>query len=220
MSNIKQVPISVELLNINQIHYTLKSYKLIEEAGRTCYKSENKNNSIEITESLIKITESFIKGLIKSGHTSVLEHLTVSARIICDRGTSHQLVRHRHIAVSQQSTRYVTSEPLEVIKPLSLDKSSLGYAKWLKSVNDASENYSSLLEIGVGKDIARSTLPICTKTELVITTNIREWRHIIQQRRSKYAHENAREVARQLLILFYSELPALFEDLKEDQIDE
>lgn len=213
MTNIKQVPISVELLNINQIHYTLKSYKLIEEAGRTCYKSENKNNSIEITES-------FVKGLIKSGHTSVLEHLNVSARIICDRGTSHQLVRHRHIAVSQQSTRYVTSEPLEVIKPLSLDKSSLGYARWLKSVNDASENYSSLLKIGVGKDIARSTLPICTKTELVITTNVREWRHIIQQRRSKYAHENAREVARQLLILFYSELPALFEDLKEDQIDE
>ena len=213
MNNIKQVPISVELLNTNQPYYTLKSYKLIEEAGRTCYKSENKNNSIEITES-------FIKGLIKSGHTSVLEHLTVSARIICDRGTSHQLVRHRHIAVSQQSTRYVTSEPLEVIKPLSLDKSSLGYAKWLKSVNDASENYSSLLEIGVGKDIARSTLPICTKTELVITTNVREWRHIIQQRSSKHAHENIREVARQLFILFYSELPALFEDLKEDQIDE
>ena len=213
MSNIKQVPISVELLNINQIHYTLKSYKLIEEAGRTCYKSDNKNNSIEITES-------FIKGLIKSGHTSVLEHLTVSARIICDRGTSHQLVRHRHIAVSQQSTRYVTSEPLEVIKPLSLDKSSLGYAKWLKSVNDASENYSSLLEIGVGKDIARSTLPICTKTELVVTTNIREWRHIIQQRSSKHAHENIREVARLLLDEFMEALPVIFEDLKEDQIDE
>ena len=213
MTNIKQVPISVELLNINQIHYTLKSYKLIEEAGRTCYKSENKNNSIEITES-------FVKGLIKSGHTSVLEHLTVSARIICDRGTSHQLVRHRHIAVSQQSTRYVTSEPLEVIKPLSLDKSSLGYAKWLKSVNDASENYSSLLEIGVGKDIARSTLPICTKTELVITTNIREWRHIIQQRSSKHAHENIREVARLLLDEFMEALPVIFEDLKEDQIDE
>ena len=148
MSNIKQVPISVELLNINQPYYTLKSYKLIEEAGRTCYKSENKNNSIEITES-------FIKGLIKSGHTSVLEHLTVSARIVCDRGTSHQLVRHRHIAVSQQSTRYVTSEPLEVIKPLSLDDNSLGYARWLKSVNDASENYSRLMEIGAGKDVAR-----------------------------------------------------------------
>ena len=213
MNNIKQVPISVELLNINQPYYTLKSYELIEEAGRTCYKSENKNNSKEITES-------FIKGLIKSGHTSVLEHLTVSARIVCDRGTSHQLVRHRHIAVSQQSTRYVTSEPLEVIKPLSLDESSLGYAKWLKSVNNASENYSRLMEIGAGKDIARSTLPICTKTELVITTNVREWRHIIKQRSSKYAHENIREVARQLLILFYSELPVLFEDLKEDQIDE
>ena len=213
MNKIKQVPISVELLNINQPCYTLKSYKLIEEAGRTCYKSDNKNNSIEITES-------FVKGLIKSGHTSVLEHLTVSARIICDRGTSHQLVRHRHIAVSQQSTRYVASEPLEVIKPLSLDKSSLGYARWLKSVNDASENYSSLLGIGVGKDIARSTLPICTKTELVITTNIREWRHIIQQRSSKRAHENIREVARQLLDEFMEVLPVIFEDLKEDQIDE
>ena len=209
MSNIKQVPISVELLNINQPYYTLKSYKLIEEAGRTCYKSENKNNSIEITES-------FIKGLIKSGHTSVLEHLTVSARIVCDRGTSHQLVRHRHIAVSQQSTRYVTSEPLEVIKPLSLDDNSLGYARWLKSVNDASENYSRLMEIGAGKDVARSTLPICTKTELVVTTNVREWRHIIRQRSSKHAHENIREVARLLLDEFMEVLPVIFEDLKED----
>ena len=211
MSNFKTIPISVELIDDNL--NTIDACRKIEEAGRTCYKSENKNNSIEITES-------FIKGLIKSGHTSVLEHLTVSARIICDRGTSHQLVRHRHIAVSQQSTRYVTSEPLEVIKPLSLDKSSLGYAKWLKSVNDASENYSSLLEIGVGKDIARSTLPICTKTELVITTNIREWRHIIQQRSSKHAHENIREVARLLLDEFMEALPVIFEDLKEDQIDE
>lgn len=205
--NVRVVPIGVELLNIDIPDYTLKSYKLIEEAGRTCYKSENKNNSRELTES-------FIRGLIKSGHTSVLEHLSISARIVCDRGTSHQLVRHRHIAVSQQSTRYVTSEPLEVIKPISLEPGCLDYARWLMSVEEDATTYSRLLELGADKDIARSVLPICTKTELVITANAREWRHIIEQRSSKHAHENIREVSKLLLDELMGILPVLFEDLE------
>ena len=205
--NVRVVPIGVELLNIDIPDYTLKSYKLIEEAGRTCYKSENKNNSRELTES-------FIRGLIKSGHTSVLEHLSISARIICDRGTSHQLVRHRHIAVSQQSTRYVSSEPLEVIKPISLKEGTDAYAKWLIAMFETSQTYAKLMDLGVGKDIARSVLPICTKTELVITANAREWRHIIEQRSSKHAHENIREVSKLLLDELMGILPVLFEDLE------
>ena len=204
----KIVPISVELLNTGCCNYTNKSYKLIEEAGRTCYKSENKGDCLDLTKS-------FIRGLIKSGHTSVLEHLTVSARIVCDRGTSHQLVRHRHIAVSQQSTRYVSSEDLEVIKPISLEPASLEYARWLLSVEEDETNYNRLLELGADKDIARSVLPLCTKTELVISANIREWRHIIEQRSSKHAHENIREVARLLLDEFMEVLPVLFEDFEE-----
>ena len=209
----RTVPISVELLNTDCHNYTNKSYKLIEEAGRTCYKSANKNDHLDLTKS-------FIRGLIKSGHTSVLEHLTVSARIVCDRGTSHQLVRHRHIAVSQQSTRYVSSEDLEVIKPISLDPASLEYARWLLSVEEDETNYNRLLELGVGKDIARSVLPLCTKTELVISANVREWRHIIEQRSSKHAHENIREVAKLLLNEFMEVLPVLFEDLEVESINE
>ena len=208
MSNFKTIPISVELIDDNL--NTIDAYRKIEEAGRTCYKSSNKNDDQ-------KITESFIRGLIKSGHTSVIEHLTLTVRIICDRGTSHQLIRHRHISVSQQSTRYVSSlGGLEVIKPLSLDENTEAYKEWATAIDKAGESYSNLIELGTEKDIARAVLPMCLKTELVVTTNVREWRQIIKQRSSNYAHENIRELANHLLELFYKELPVLFEDLKED----
>lgn len=212
------VPISVDFsneLNIGKDDkgYRDKVYKKIEEAGRTCYKSENKNNSIEITES-------FINGLILSGHTSVIEHMNFTVRIICDRGTSHQLVRHRHTSISQQSTRYVSSVDMEVVKPTSLEEGTKEFEIWEKAMLNAEKDYAELLDLGVGKDIARAVLPISTKTEIVLTTNVREWREIIKQRISKYAHENAREVARQLLLLFHSEVPVLFDDLYQKEIVE
>ena len=204
----KIIPISVELLDIPT--EPIYAYRRIEEAGRTCYKSENKNNDV-------KLTESFIRGLIKSGHTSVLEHLNISFRIVCDRGTSHQLVRHRHIAVSQQSTRYVSSESgIEVIKPLSLCEGTPGYDIWVDSIKSSEKGYANLMKCDmVDKDLARSVLPLCTKTELVITTNAREWRQIIKQRSSPHAHENIRLVANMLLAELCKYYPVVFEDLKK-----
>lgn len=208
----KIVPISVELIGVEEKdeNFTINTYKRIEEAGRTCYKSSNKDDKLEITES-------FIKGLIKSGHTSVLEHMNLSVRIVCDRGTSHQLVRHRHIGVSQQSTRYVSSlGDMEVIKPVGIEEGTEEFKVWSKSIEQAESNYQKMMEVtGNNKDLSRAVLPMSLKTELVITTNIREWRQIIEQRSSKYAHENIRELSRQLLDVFRDKLPVLFEDLVE-----
>ena len=201
----KITPISVEMLEKPKSPIT--AYRRIEEAGRTCYKSHNKNNSEDITKS-------FIRGLIKSGHTSVLEHLNISFRIICDRGTSHQLVRHRHIAISQQSTRYVDSKDLEVIKPPSLEKGSESYNIWLSAVEKIEQNYNSLLTESGQKDTARAILPLCTKTELVITANAREWRHIIAQRSSQQAHENIRCLSKLILDELCKHYPVIFEDLR------
>ena len=214
----KIVPIKVDFpdeLNIgkNEAGYRDNVYKKIEEAGRTCYKSKNKEGSREITES-------FINGLILSGHTSVIEHMNFTVRIICDRGTSHQLVRHRHTSISQQSTRYVSSVDMEVVKPISLEEGTKEFDIWEKAMLNAEKDYAELLDLGVSKDIARAVLPISAKTEIVLTTNVREWREIIKQRISKYAHENAREVAKQLLILFHSEVPVLFDDIYQKEIVE
>lgn len=198
------IPISVELLDKPESPIT--AYRKIEEAGRTCYKSHNKNASEDITKS-------FIKGLIQSGHTSVLEHLNISFRIVCDRGTSHQLVRHRHIAISQQSTRYVDSKDLEVIQPLSIPADSVEYKLWYDGVNQIERAYNALLSETNSKDLARSVLPLCTKTELILTANAREWRHIIEQRSTPHAHENIRKLASLILEELCVHYPVIFEDL-------
>ena len=72
--------------------------KKIERIGRTCYKSES-----NITDDS---AERFIKNIIKNGHESVLEHVSITLRVICDRGVSHEIVRHRIASYSQESTRY------------------------------------------------------------------------------------------------------------------
>ena len=200
----KITPISVEMLEKPKSPIT--AYRKIEEAGRTCYKSHNRNASEDITKS-------FIKGLIKSGHTSVLEHLNISFRIVCDRGTSHQLVRHRHIAISQQSTRYVDSKDLEVIRPLGMSADSIEYKLWYDGVNHIERVYNALLSETNSKDLARSILPLCTKTELILTANAREWRHIIEQRSTPHAHENIRKLASLILEELCLHYPVIFEDL-------
>src|SRR3972149_10313468 len=81
--------------------YGLMLLRHIERAGRTCYKSEDKNlnNNFEITKR-------FIEKIVKSGHHSVLEHTNITVRLITNRGTTHELVRHRLASYSQESTRY------------------------------------------------------------------------------------------------------------------
>ena len=86
---------SIEL--IDKINYT-DVLRKIELSGRVCYKSEDR-----ITEDS---AEKFIRGIIKRGHESVLEHVSLSVRVICDRGVTHEIVRHRIASYSQESTRY------------------------------------------------------------------------------------------------------------------
>lgn len=88
---------------IKQSHQILtklsyESVKRIEEAGRTCYKSE-----ANITDTS---AEAFVRMLINKGHESVLEHHSLSVRFVTDRGVSHEIVRHRLASFSQESTRY------------------------------------------------------------------------------------------------------------------
>lgn len=88
----------------------------IEKIGRVCYKSEDKITG--------QSSERFVQNIIKSGHESVIEHEKISVRIICDRGVSHEIVRHRIASYSQESTRYCNyykdkfGKELTVIKPL------------------------------------------------------------------------------------------------------
>ena len=184
-------------------------YALIEQAGRTAYKSEDK-----IT---IGSAEKFIASIIKRGHESVLEHFNISVRFICDRGITHEIVRHRLVSYTQESTRYCNygKRGMTVIQPLFFKEDSKNWSTWIWAMQACESAYNALLESGASPQEARSVLPNSLKTEIVCTANIREWRHILKLRTSKAAHPQMREIMQPLLNELLGKLPALFADLEE-----
>ena len=185
--------------------------KLIETAGRTCYKSEDRMQAGS--------AEQFIKRIVDSGHESVIEHGVCSVKFVCDRGVSHELVRHRLAAYSQESTRYANysrekfGSEITVIKPCFWEEDSRMYAEWRRSMEAAEKSYMRLLELGAKAQEARSVLPNSLKTEVVMTANLREWRHVLRLRCSKPAHPQIREVMLPLLKDFKKRIPIVFDDL-------
>ncbi len=192
----------------------------IEEAGRTCYKSENRICP--------RSAEGFVDRIIRSGHESVIEHESLSVRFICDRGVTHELVRHRLAAFSQESTRYcnykggvtfiippwVNIEPGEyTCTNATIEDGTYGDRLWFKAMLDAEEAYQNLLQQGWSPQKARSVLPNSLKTEIVMTANLREWRHVLRLRTSQAAHPQMRELMVPLCYDFNRRLPVIFEDI-------
>ena len=191
----------------NSVDTILKS---IERAARTCYKSEN---NITDTSCL-----TLCKSLIDRGHEAMLEHTQLSVKFIVDRGISHEIVRHRLFSFAQESTRYCNYSKDKFgneIKVISLDDylDSDSYRVWYDSCMFAEHEYFALLEKGVKPEIARGVLPTSLATEIVVTGNIREWRHFFSLRVSPYAHPQMRSIMRKLLDEFKSKIPILFDDI-------
>lgn len=185
--------------------------KKIELFGRVCYKSEDR-----ITEdSSVK----FISTILKSGHESVIEHEKITVRIICDRGVSHEIVRHRIASYSQESTRYCNyykdkfGKELTLIKPVFWDESSKEYRIWHDSMEKIENAYNELIAMGVKPQEARSILPNSLKTEIIVTMNLREWRHFFKLRTAERAHPQMREIACAMLDEFKKMMPVIFDDI-------
>ncbi len=198
-----------------------EAIKLIELAGRTCYKSEH----------LIcdGSAEKFIKKIVDFGHESVIEHSLITVKFICDRGVSHELVRHRLASYSQESTRYANyskerfGSEISVIKPPFWEEDSVQYKIWYKAMKECEKAYLSLIKAGASPQEARSVLPNSLKTEIVMSCNFREWRHVLKLRCSKRAHPQIRELMLALLKVFYHRFPVIFHDiyqLYEDSLKE
>lgn len=261
-------------------------YKMIELAGRTCYKSEDK-----ITENSAK---EFVDRMIKLGHGAMLEHGTVyltitatspearkyeinpysrvkkisvdgingrsyittnyrvlvenkwlddlkyqcdptpfhekriTAKFICDRGVSHEFVRHRVFSFAQESQRYCNynkdkfNNELTFIKPTWLNIPTGDYTYWdgdwcdidnmkiqlpsdngiadnfLWCLNNAGMQYRLLINKGLKPQEARAILPNATKTELVMTGFESDWEHFFELRCSGAAHPDAKKLADEL----------------------
>ena len=183
----------------------------IERAGRVCYKSEGsiKDDS----------AEKFIRGIIKRGHESVIEHAAVSFKIICDRGITHELVRHRIASYSQESSRYCDYSAgkfggeLTFIKPCFWREDDENFQLWKESMELAEKNYLALRANGARPEEARSILPNSLKTEIFVTMNLRELRHFLKLRTAKAAHPQMREVALKIYKILVEKLPAVFDDI-------
>lgn len=187
---------------------TAEIMKNIELAGRTCYKSEDKMTP--------ESSAGFVKRLITSGHESVLEHEKISVRVRCDRGVSHEIVRHRLVSYSQESTRYCDYKGEVEVIAIGDHMTDEQYAVWREAMQEAEKVYVKLRGLGVKPQIARSVLPNSLKTELVMTANLREWRTIFKQRTSRAAHPQMREVMIPLLDMFVALLPEVFGDIKKE----
>ncbi len=190
--------------------------KRIERKGRVCYKSEGK-----ITEgSAVR----FVRNLIKKGHESVIEHEKISVRIICDRGVSHEIVRHRIASYSQESTRYCNycdekfGKELTFIRPVFWKEDKERMRVWEESMQEIEDTYNKLIDLGAHPQEARSILPNSLKTEIIVTMNLREWRHFFKLRTAKRAHPQMRQIAGALLTDLSERLPVIFEDIVAENI--
>ena len=180
----------------------------LEAAGRTCYKSEDKITADS--------ADQFVRRLVRMGHTSVLEHCVITVRIIGDRAMTHQLVRHRIAAYSQESQRYCDygKKGFQVVLPPSVAKSPELTAVWKKQMVEAYKVYLALRDAGVRPEDARSVLPNAAKTEIVATYDLRQWRHVFGERAlNNRAQWQIRQITRGILDRFIELLPAVFDDL-------
>lgn len=183
----------------------------IERAGRVCYKSEGNIKSDS--------AEKFIRNIIKRGHESVLEHAAISFKIICDRGVTHELVRHRIASYSQESTRYCDYSAgkfggeLTFIRPCFWADGDENFLLWSKTMAALELSYMALRANGAKPEEARSILPNSLKTEIFVTMNLRELRHFLKLRTAPAAHPQMRQIALKILELLREKLPALFDDI-------
>ena len=182
--------------------------ELVEAAGRTCYKSEPKGRP-----------DAFVKMILGKKHHSVLEHASASFRFVTDRGISHEIVRHRIASYSQESTRFVNYSEngrmggVQVIIPSTIKPEN----RWIfiEGFEAAQRYYQMALDAGEPPQNARALLPTGTKTELVMSCNLREWRHFIATRNAPDAHPDIRLLAgsvlqqlREVAAAFFPEEPS------------
>lgn len=224
---------SVEILDQIDGEEVLKK---LEKIARTCYKSESR-----ITEDGASARK-LLTNIIKSGHEAMIEHYSFSVKFICSRAMSHELVRHRMASFAQESQRYVNYGKrggIEFIVSESLANTlrqagsaihlltrstvppELSEAQAFVSTAAASEAaYMRALEHGAKPQEARDLLINATKTEIVMTANLREWRHFFNLRCDQAAHPDMRRLALDLLCQVHFRIPVIFDDLYDKFVGE
>jgi len=203
------IPPSFKIVSPYDSDYAIDMCKDIERTARTCYKTEDK-----ITDDSYL---TFLQMLINKKHHAMIEHSMMSVRFICDRGVTHEMVRHRLCAFAQESTRYCNYTKgkfgghITLIHPEGLTENQL--ARREEHFEAVQRLYEAEIAEGLSPNIARGVLPTCLKTEIVVTANWREWRHIFNMRTPMTAHPQMRQLMRPLLVEARELIPIVFDDI-------
>lgn len=206
--------------------------EIIAEASAQCYN--------KVLPDAFDEREKYILGRLKSGHESIIEHASVSVKFTVDRGVTHELVRHRLCAFTQESTRYcdydgereggevkfIIPEWCKTLQPgvyreeEELDSCMMHYPEeesvFFWSLIQAERNYKRLRNFGWKPEQARAILPNAVKANIIVTANMREWRHIFKLRAlgmTGRPHPQMLEVMVPLLEEFETTYPVFFADL-------
>ena len=181
----------------------------LENCARVCYQSTSNNDN----------SEKFIANIIKKGHESVLEHVSITFNVITARSVSHEWVRHRIASYSQESTRYVKydNDNMEFIEPIELVDTE-GYNFWKRACLQSENAYINMMKIGHKAQEARAVLNNSLKTQLCVTMNFRSLRNFLQLRCDKTAHPHIKQLAIPLLLYLQQKVPVVFDDIKYDEV--
>jgi thymidylate synthase (FAD) len=138
--------------------------------------------------------------------------------MLVDRGITHEVVRHRLFSFTQQSTRFVNHAkkmPPEFVDPFGIDFGDHpAIIEWQTAVAQCERSYQTMVEIGVAPQIARSVFPNALASRIIISGNLRNWRHLMIMRTTKEAHPQMRQVTIPLLGEFKEKIPLLFDDIQ------
>lgn len=207
----KLVNPSIEVENYNGV----RIMKNIERACRTCYRSEG-----NITDDSYK---KLLNNCINRGHESVLEHEKITVRMICDIGVYKDLTRHRFANFSIESTRYCNygkdkfDNEIKIIKPCHIEEGTEMYADWYSAMQHMEHFYMRMVDNGAKPDQLRMLLPHSTASQVTMTANIREWRHILNLRTKNMTHPSIRQLLIPLLLKFKEDMPELFANIEYDK---
>jgi thymidylate synthase (FAD) len=193
---------------ISEVPENENPLRMLEWIGRLAWKSEDK-----MTEDS---APRFVKMILDKKHESVIEHLSATVKFVVDRGVSHEIVRHRIASYTQESTRYCNYKRKGVVFIEPPFETPEARELWVKAMGVAEAIYLQMIDIGVKPQIARSVLPNSLKTEIIMTANLREWRHFFKLRTDPSAHPQFREVAIPLLAEFKRVYPVVFDDINPD----
>lgn len=198
---------------IEQSHEILRMtpspLELIESAGRVCYKSEDKICPGSAGPFVSKVSQVY-------KHESIIEHAVATVRFITDRGVTHELIRHRLASYSQESTRYVNYShekfggELTFIRPVLFSPTCHAYAVWKDAMQASEDYYFELLRATDSPQWARQVLPCSVKTEIVMTANFREWKHVFNLRCKDSAHPQIHLLLKPLQDQFINLYPEIF----------